>query len=173
MNSRNKRGFTLIELLAVVAVIGILAAITMRLASNASQHAAYAQTVGKLEHIEQWLEEYYNLYGEYPDVADGAHMLWENPNSGLKPDDWDFIMSQAAIYSPGFNQQENLPMGLCWWFGNRTANHMQEYRDKIGIAGMSKPHSVNTTDLGFEYGEVEYTNSQNTVRDAWGNQIKI
>ena len=71
-----QRGFTLIELLMVVAVVGILAAITLSVSAGARERAARDRARAELAVIAAALEQYRAAYGAYPQVADdGAGLL--------------------------------------------------------------------------------------------------
>ncbi len=67
-----RRAFTLIELLTVIAIIGILAAITFGVVKGVQERAAVQQARTELAVISQALEAYKRLYGDYPQTASGA-----------------------------------------------------------------------------------------------------
>jgi prepilin-type N-terminal cleavage/methylation domain-containing protein len=85
----NARGFTLIELLVVMAIIAVLATLTMGAFSYAQQAAARNRTSGALAAIRAALEQYKEKFGEYPqprnpaalneegEVIGGAMMLYQ------------------------------------------------------------------------------------------------
>jgi len=73
-NGWGGRAFTLIELLVVIAVMGILAAIVIRVANLAQQKAAVSNARADLARIELGLENYRAEYGRYPRV-DGIEEL--------------------------------------------------------------------------------------------------
>lgn len=68
-----KRGFTLIELLIVIAVIGVLASITIVNLSGNQGKARDAQRKNDLSQIKTALELYYNANGNYPITGPGAY----------------------------------------------------------------------------------------------------
>lgn len=61
-----ERAFTLIELLAVIAIIGILAALTFGAIRGVQQRAAINQAKAELAVLAQALEAYKQQYGDYP-----------------------------------------------------------------------------------------------------------
>lgn len=64
-------GFTLIELLIVVAVIAILAGITLAAMGGANQKAARDRTKAEIAAIANALQAYHSQNGEYPPSAGG------------------------------------------------------------------------------------------------------
>ena len=68
MKSENSKGFTLIELMVVIAVIAILSGVTFRLMSAAGLQKQRADTIAKMERIQNALSGYYAVYGMYPPV---------------------------------------------------------------------------------------------------------
>ncbi|MFZ2310023.1 MAG: prepilin-type N-terminal cleavage/methylation domain-containing protein [Patescibacteria group bacterium] len=63
---KNQQGFTLIELLVVVAIIGLLATLSIVALNNARARARDARRVADVKQIQTALELYYNDYGIYP-----------------------------------------------------------------------------------------------------------
>lgn len=61
--------FTLIELLTVVAIIGILAAITFGVAKGVNERAAINQAKAELSALAAGLEAYKRQYGDYPQTG--------------------------------------------------------------------------------------------------------
>ncbi len=61
-------GFTLIELMVVIAIIAVLAAISIGGFGYATKNANRNETRARLEFIRTSLESYYHEYGEYPAV---------------------------------------------------------------------------------------------------------
>lgn len=63
---RLKNGFTLIELIVVIAVIGILATISVLTYSSIRAHARDSQRSSNVTILSESLEKYYDQNGEYP-----------------------------------------------------------------------------------------------------------
>jgi len=61
-----KKGFTLIELLVVVAIIGLLATLSIVALNNARARARDAKRVADIKQVQTALELYYNDLGTYP-----------------------------------------------------------------------------------------------------------
>ncbi|MFZ4765183.1 MAG: prepilin-type N-terminal cleavage/methylation domain-containing protein [Roseimicrobium sp.] len=66
---RERHGFTLIELLVVVAVIAILASLTLQGTRYAQESAARNRTTAAHAAIKSALEKYKEKFGEYPEPA--------------------------------------------------------------------------------------------------------
>lgn len=63
-----KKGFTLIELLVVVAIIGLLATLSIVALNTARAKARDARRVADVKQMQTALELYYNDQGTYPDT---------------------------------------------------------------------------------------------------------
>ena len=63
------RAFTLIELLTVIAIIGILAAITFGVMRGVRERSAISQAKAELSSLAQALEAYKLQYGDYPQAG--------------------------------------------------------------------------------------------------------
>ena len=68
------RAFTLIELLAVIAIIGILSAITFGIIKGVNDRAAVSQAKSELSVLAQALEGYKRQYGDYPQIGSAANV---------------------------------------------------------------------------------------------------
>jgi prepilin-type N-terminal cleavage/methylation domain-containing protein len=66
---------TLIELLAVIAIIGVLAAITFGVARGVQERGGIGKTRVEIGAIAQALEAYRAKYGDYPQTSSAATML--------------------------------------------------------------------------------------------------
>ena len=68
----NKKGFTLIELLVVVAIIGLLATLSIVALNTARAKARDTKRVGDIKNIQTALELYYSNNGAYPSQTSAA-----------------------------------------------------------------------------------------------------
>ena len=66
MLKNNKKGFTIIELLIVIAIIGLLATISIVSLNGARLKGRDAARLGNIKQIQTALEMYYNDQGSYP-----------------------------------------------------------------------------------------------------------
>lgn len=69
------RGFTLVELLTVIAIIGILSAITFGVVKGVNERAAIGQAKAELGTLAQALEAYKRQYGDYPRTQTNTDFL--------------------------------------------------------------------------------------------------
>lgn len=70
---RRARAFTLIEILTVIAIIAVLAGITLGAARGVKQRAAMAQAKAELAVLATALESYKRQYGDYPWTGTAAN----------------------------------------------------------------------------------------------------
>ena len=75
LRQESKRAFTLIELLTVIAIIGILTAITFGVVKGVNERAAIGQAKAELSVLAQSLEEYKRQYGDYPQTGAQAQAV--------------------------------------------------------------------------------------------------
>lgn len=66
---KNKKGFTIIELLIVIAIIGLLATISIVALNGARQKGRDAKRVGDIRQLQTALELYFNDQNSYPVVT--------------------------------------------------------------------------------------------------------
>lgn len=85
MHPKPNRGFTLIELLIVIAVIGILAAVTLVII-DPIKRIGQARDAGKkndIAQIQRALESYLAVNGNYPPNTENDWSLWDCSNKGV------------------------------------------------------------------------------------------
>ncbi|QYM80113.1 type II secretion system GspH family protein [Horticoccus luteus] len=70
-----RRAFTLVELLTVIAIIAVLAGITIGAARGVKERAARSRAKGELAAVSVALESYKRQYGDYPETKDAAALL--------------------------------------------------------------------------------------------------
>jgi len=80
-----RAGFSLVELLVVVAVVGILAAITLSIAGGARERAARERASAELAIIATALEQYRTVHGAYPQITGEGTRLLEALTGRLTP----------------------------------------------------------------------------------------
>lgn len=86
MMGRGRRAFTLIELLAVVAIVGILAAITLSISSGASEGAKRDRAEAEIALLKAAVESYRAAYGAYPQMNNDPAAFWQALSGQLRPD---------------------------------------------------------------------------------------
>jgi type II secretion system protein G len=98
---KTDKGFTILELLVVVAIIGILAAVSMALLSDTRARSRDARRLSDMREIEKALNLYYAENGHFPDedgtdpaitgsddvstALEGADLISETPTDPLHP----------------------------------------------------------------------------------------
>jgi len=118
------KAFTLIELLTVIAIIGILAGITIAVIGGVQENSRKAQAKSELAALAQALENYKRQYGDYPqlglsgntatptDTADGTDVekLLFNALMGKVGPTKDAIQGKQFVEASKFAlQSANLP----------------------------------------------------------------
>jgi len=87
---RARPAFSLVEILIVVSILGILAAIVLPRFATASDAAREAAAAATVKLVQDKVNEYYNLHGDYPTTIDpdwfsggkGPRNPWQ-PESGM------------------------------------------------------------------------------------------
>lgn len=75
MLKNNKKGFTIIELLIVIAIIGLLATISMVALNGARQKSRDAKRIADIRQIQTALELYFNDQNYYPSSDESGIVL--------------------------------------------------------------------------------------------------
>lgn len=99
-------GFTLIEVLVVIAVVAILAAITLGISSGARDKAAQDRARSELAVLSTALERYRAVYGAYPQVEQNDTTLYQalsgpRTPTGATDDRAPFITLAGLVLSEG------------------------------------------------------------------------
>lgn len=79
--NKNQKAFTLIELLVSIAIIGLLAAISIIALNSARARARDAKRVADIKQMQTAIEFYYNNHGYYPQYTSAVHCSVENYNA--------------------------------------------------------------------------------------------
>ena len=123
---KNQKGFTLIELLVVVAIIGLLATLSIVALNNARARARDARRVADVKQIQTALELYYNDYGIYPatgdvdpggSIASGSTVYMSQIPTPPQPADGDCDAATAYTYT---QQDESRSYTLAYCLGTAT-----------------------------------------------------
>jgi len=98
-----KKGFTLIELLVVVAIIGLLATLSIVALNTSRAKARDARRVADVKQIQTALELYYNDRNTYPssistDIASGTDIYMSKVPTPPTPADGSCAAATAYTY---------------------------------------------------------------------------
>jgi len=81
IRASHRRGFTLVELLIVIAIIGVLAALTVAALGGLGKRNKISRATAELQQIETALENYHAKYGIYPPGNQNPGALYPAPQS--------------------------------------------------------------------------------------------
>ena len=135
-------GFTLVELLTVIAIIGILSAITFGVVKGVNERAAIGQAKAELGTIAQALENYKRQYGDYPQVGPFPSGTTTAPTSTIHGN------SSALLNA------------LYGWVGPKNNTLGSRGKGFIDLSKLSLVNSTLPTDAAV----------QNAFIDPWGRQ---
>lgn len=116
--SKSKAGFTVLELLIVIVIVGILAGTLIFVLIQGAAQSRDARRVQELYQIGHALQQYYTVYGEYPENTDSGDIgCWGNWDGGsiLNGEDDPFIqplIDEGFIAAPLI---ERNPTGSTNW----------------------------------------------------------
>lgn len=94
-----RRGFTLIELLVVMAVIGILAAAVLPLASGAINSQRKARATGHIRAIAGACDAYRKLYGDFPLVQVGSYSTLTSDYPAFRQDLYAQLTGTKVLFA--------------------------------------------------------------------------
>ena len=122
---KEKKGFTLIELLVVVAIIGLLATLSIVALNNARARSRDARRVADVKQIQTALELYYNDQGYYPSavptsgtqIASGTTVYMNQVPTPPQPADGSCTAATAYTYATTDNK---ITYTIAYCLGNAT-----------------------------------------------------
>ena len=123
MKREYRAGFTLVEVLTVIAIIAILAALILGLASSAQKKAARSKAEAEISQLESFVTDYQMKYGQVPPSTAALKEALIAANHSLTNllDPWGtpYVYSNSSkvtfyLYSKGGDTVNNRSM----WIGN-------------------------------------------------------
>jgi len=132
--SRKGEGFTIIELLAVIAIIGVLAAIVLVRTGSARKEGEDAAVKTALREVRNAAELYYNKEETYEGVCDASNTTLSDE------DDFGRIKDYITKYNgsngvigckddeAGYAAISNLNLGNCWCVDSEGASREIELK---------------------------------------------
>jgi prepilin-type N-terminal cleavage/methylation domain-containing protein len=100
--NRKISGFTLIELLVTIAIIGIIASITMVSLDNSKQRARDARRISEIGSIRDAVELYFLVHGKFPSSLTDTEIT--SSFDGVLPKDPK--TNEEYVYSVSLNQKK-------------------------------------------------------------------
>ncbi len=143
--TRLSRAFTLIELLAVIAIISILAAMTLSLTGFVQNSRKEARARGEIKLLEVKLEEFKSRFGDYPMAESTSEAEWERTLYNALSGRWTYARKDGK---------------LVW---NKTREG--ESQDKLNPL-------IETGKIGTDVEEGS-TNAATKFVDPWGNAYRF
>lgn len=143
---KKRLGFTLVEMLTVVVIIGILAAITMRLMVYVNQKMGRTRASRDIEQIKHALTEFYACYGIYPPVST---IVWEYE-----------LNIPAAKPNGGMRYKDGLAKYL---YNDAQTKKWIHFVEEVRADGVAVYKDM-ATGAGF----VAWSNNTTTLIDPWG-----
>lgn len=153
--------FTLIELLVVVAVILILAGVSLKMMSVVTRKTGTSKTLYIIEQTRNALDSYCATMGSYPNTTTNQFKGWNRKGS----DSWGF--------DPNVAQFEE--KGLTYFIGFDTSHPRYRSWQKFvrdvdpPVINYDGPRTNLASMAGFD--RIVITNDVYSIRDAWGNQL--
>ncbi|MBN1556508.1 MAG: prepilin-type N-terminal cleavage/methylation domain-containing protein [Lentisphaerae bacterium] len=173
-----RRGFTMMEILVVLAIIGILAGLTVRVSSLVYDKVARAKEAKRIELLRMCLEEYYKIYGEYPSSTNMQFESYESED-GEYPPEWNQILAAIRRDDPDYGITKR--PGLIFYlmanprigFHDPESSAWREYFDKVGYWSDAVAYTnLDSEEWNFDFGEFSFTNIRFTIFDSWHNQYR-
>ncbi|TLD72130.1 type II secretion system protein [Phragmitibacter flavus] len=167
------RAFTLIELLVVMAIIAILATLTLGAFTYAQQAAARNRTTGAMAAIRAALEQYKEKFGEYPEPMNegtavsgaktgGAKMLYQ----AITGDGTDAIkLTSGGTPSDGEVDEEEIRNAI-----NASLPPAMIFPPRSAMSGAVEIYLVDGFGRPFQYEKAATTGTATTINptyDLW------
>ena len=168
-----KKGFTLIEMLIVVVVIAILMGMVVRFGNISTTASRRAETVSRLQRIENALSGYYAAFGTYPPVRlHGSRNIYLKVSShGIQDTDgsensalWGWLDSNGKVSNPAAEKAawkqvsaacKSQPVACYYPYSENYREYVQAYSEacKSYVASLNVPDDIDAdTKAVFEAG---------------------
>jgi len=169
--SLRRSAFTLIELLVVVAIILILAGISLRIIPMINNKTATARTMAVLETVKCALGAYYSTYGSYPNVSSVTSTSPDKmPGNPPQDDKSSPGLTKYIMTGTEFGNVSDPMRG----FFNSEASRWQYVWKKLVDDG--RVYSDVPTNLIYSFQEgyswKDWTNKNVSIRDGWDRTIR-
>ncbi|MEI8138826.1 MAG: prepilin-type N-terminal cleavage/methylation domain-containing protein [bacterium] len=145
--------FTLIEMLVVVAIILILAGMTLKIIPLVTRKTGQVATLRILEQVKNALGGFYATYGVFPPVNSVYYEYEGTPMSSLPITPTNTGYSTGLVYYIYNGAHHNQDAEVARW---------QHYLKDVGSSGWRSNGFANTT----------WTNNTHTINDSWGSQLR-
>ncbi len=136
-----QKGFTLIELLVVIGIIGILGGVVLTSSISGAPQSRDARRIQELYQIAHLLQQYYTVYGQYPDNTDtdpelgcwsvGDSGWWDGGNEANEPDDFIKPLIQEGFASKIPKEWTNIKDG----WGTQCVYRYGRFQNPCGCSG--------------------------------------
>ncbi len=173
MKISEKKGFTLIELLVVVAIIGLLATISIVSLGSARDRAKNTRRIADIRQLQTALELYFYDFNRYPVVTE-----WVTAQEALATAEFSTYLSQVpSDPSPGeipiydysyLSSPDGSDYQIIWYLTDSTADFSQGYQastpNQLGL-------SIEISDTGLLVEEDQNGRNRNRNNNGLGQWL--
>ena len=127
------RGFTLIEMMVVIAVIGILIGGVFKLFSTAGTSSQRAETIARLERLQNAISGFYAEFGTYPPVPSHG-----SPDPYMEADEDGTYTGSAELNPTNANRAARCqPVAFCYPNARSLDFYINEHYQSEGIVSVN------------------------------------
>ncbi|HNX35093.1 MAG TPA: type II secretion system protein [Kiritimatiellia bacterium] len=149
--NRKQAAFTLIEMMVVVAVIGILIGVTFRLMGTVGEKKKEAETMARMQRLQNALSGFYAEYGTYPPVK--RHC---SPDPYREPDDTeygqDLWKDEDAVTEITWENAHHAASSQPIGFGRPNVGSLDAYINQVYQSqGLMSPNALSGNLTGADF----------------------